>query len=151
EADRLNRLVTDFLDFARIGRSEVASSRVSKLIDDAVQVARTAASEREVTIAITADAGELVADGDLVFRVLSNLVLNAVSFAPAGSRVDVEAHSSDRVIRFAVRDRGIGVPPEDRARIFRPFVTGRPNGAGLGLAIASRSAALLGGSLSVSD
>lgn len=151
EADRLNRLVTDFLDFARIGRGEVASSRVSKLIDDAVQVARTAASEREVTIAITADAGELVADGDLVFRVLSNLVLNAVSFAPAGSRVDVEAHSSDRVIRFTVRDRGIGVPPEDRARIFRPFVTGRPNGAGLGLAIASRSAALLGGSLSVSD
>ena len=151
EADRLDRLVGDFLNFARVGQGQVAQHSLHRLVDDAVQVAAPVAAERGVKLALSAPEANILTDADLVHRVLSNLVLNAVAFAPSGSTVDVEASIDGRRAVFRVRDRGPGVPATDRSRIFRPFVTSRPDGIGLGLAIAARAAAMLGGSLSVAD
>lgn len=149
EADRLNRLVTTFLDFARVGRGEYARHSIRRLIEDSLQVVSSLAKERDVTIRLDVSDTALLTDADLFFRALSNLFLNAVTFAPEGSTVDVTAEIVGANATVRVRDRGVGVRDDDRARIFRPFVTGRTNGVGLGLAIAARAASLLGGSVTV--
>jgi two-component system, NtrC family, sensor histidine kinase HydH len=88
-------------------------------------------------------------------RALDNLVLNAIRHAPPGSEVAVRAHragtGTDGRFHVAVVDNGPGVPVADRERIFEPFVTGRPDGSGLGLAVAREVAAAHGGRAYVAD
>ncbi|WP_345817144.1 HAMP domain-containing sensor histidine kinase (plasmid) [Paraburkholderia sp. PREW-6R] len=83
-------------------------------------------------------------------RALDNLILNAIRHAPVGGRVTVSARQvardDSRMLRIAVVDNGPGVPAADRERIFEPFVTGRPDGSGLGLAVAREVATAHGGS-----
>lgn len=148
EADRLDRLVGEFLDFARVGGGTRGRHRIDGVVRDAVQVATEGvARERGVEFQSDLEPVELDTDADLLFRIVSNLCLNAAAFAPHGSRVDLSLGRTDGTVELRVRDRGPGVPPEDRERIFRPFVTTRAGGSGLGLAIAARSASLLGGDL----
>jgi two-component system, OmpR family, sensor histidine kinase KdpD len=89
-------------------------------------------------------------------RVLSNLIDNAVKFAPADSTVEVNARRSAATLEFVVADRGSGIPPEDRESVFRPFyrrdgATPDVGGAGLGLSIARGLAEAQGGSVRYED
>jgi len=153
ESDRLSTLLTEFLDFSRV---RVTSSSPIDLV--AVAEAGIALARRHpdcpatATIALEAPVRPLAIEGDedLLHRVVFNLVLNAVQAAPGGPRVAVEVAAADpatlppalamdapRLLR--IRDQGPGVPPDLLARIFEPFVTGRPGGTGLGLAIVQRA------------
>jgi len=89
-------------------------------------------------------------DEDLLHRVVSNLVLNAVQAAGQGARVTVRtgrpaahelagAAGIENPVSLAVSDNGPGIPDNLRARLFDPFVTGRAGGTGLGLAIVQRA------------
>jgi len=90
-------------------------------------------------------------DGDLLHRVISNLVLNAVQAARGGAvHVTVSVGTGDggpnlphgqleRAVKLEVRDDGPGIPEEIRERLFQPFVSARPGGSGLGLAIVQRA------------
>jgi signal transduction histidine kinase len=88
-------------------------------------------------------------------RALDNVILNAIRHAPAGGRVTVSARhvarGDDSILRVAVVDNGPGVPLVDRERIFEPFVTGRSDGSGLGLAVAREVATAHGGRAYVAD
>jgi signal transduction histidine kinase len=90
-------------------------------------------------------------DGDLLHRVIANLVLNAVQAAKgtkvhvtvsvggADGGVDLPHGHLDHAVRLEIRDDGPGIPEEIRERVFEPFVSGRPGGSGLGLAIVQRA------------
>ncbi|MFM0132738.1 sensor histidine kinase [Paraburkholderia sediminicola] len=88
-------------------------------------------------------------------RALDNLILNAIRHAPPDSEVVVRASGIDaaggKSLRLVVIDNGPGVPAIDRERIFEPFVTGRPDGSGLGLAVAREVATAHGGRAYVAD
>jgi len=88
-------------------------------------------------------------------RALDNLILNAIRHAPPGGVVAVRAQrvetSTGDTLRIAVMDNGPGIPVADRERIFEPFVTGRPDGSGLGLAVVREVAAAHGGRAHVAD
>jgi two-component system sensor histidine kinase HydH len=88
-------------------------------------------------------------------RALDNLVLNAIRHAPSHGRVNVTAHrvttDDTDLLRIVVLDNGSGVAIADRERIFEPFVTGRPDGSGLGLAVATEVATAHGGRAYVAD
>ncbi|HEX7122736.1 MAG TPA: ATP-binding protein [Gemmatimonadaceae bacterium] len=153
ESDRLSRLLSEFLDFAR-----VRVSRIERL--DLVAVARGAASlaathpERPEGVTVRVEAsGPMMIEGDedLLHRALFNLMLNAVQASPPGAAVQVlvtptvpgdgppgvtpeQGGATIRVI-----DRGPGIPPEARDRMFDPFFTTKPGGSGLGLAIVHRA------------
>ncbi len=97
----------------------------------------------------------LYGDADKVRQVLVNLITNAIKFSPEGAEVDVSHHAVGDEVEIRVVDRGRGIAPEHRERIFEPFVqvedgkSRRHGGSGLGLAISREFASGMGGSLSL--
>ena len=154
ESDRLSRLLSEFLDFAR-----VRVTRVEPL--DLAAVARGAASlaaahpdrPNDVAVVCVGANERMVVEGDedLLHRAVFNLALNAVQASPHGGRVRVELAplSMDQVpagvsfdlggVALRVSDDGPGIPAEIRDRLFDPFFTTKPGGSGLGLSIVHRA------------
>jgi K+-sensing histidine kinase KdpD len=153
EARRLERLVSDLLDMARIEAHAVTLDAVEIDLGDAVGAAagrlRLASPGRPVEVSLPPDGLEVLADWDRLGQILDNLLQNADRHAPPGTPITVEATPGKRaMVVVRVIDRGPGVPEEQRERIFERFVrgiddgqpegeAGRPaqSGTGLGLAI----------------
>jgi two-component system sensor histidine kinase PilS (NtrC family) len=104
----------------------------------------------DAVIDLTGDPTPMEGDEDLLHRVVSNLVLNAVQAKGKGARVEVRTSPAasrqlpggagiENPVSLAVHDNGPGIPETLRARLFEPFVTGRVGGTGLGLAIVQRA------------
>jgi two-component system, NtrC family, sensor histidine kinase HydH len=148
EIARLDRVVGNFLDFARPSPAEIASVRPAEVVD-AVFLLLSGAARRAGVVtenAVPRDA-EVRADADLLRQVLLNLCLNAVQAQPSGGRVRVAAARDGGRVRIDVEDAGRGVAPDLRERLFDAYVSGRAGGSGLGLPIAGRLAATMGGSV----
>ena len=80
-------------------------------------------------------------------RALLNVLLNAVQFSPAGSRVELDARATGNRVELDILDRGPGIPADDRRRVFEMFVTTRPGGTGLGLFLARTAVRKCGGEI----
>jgi K+-sensing histidine kinase KdpD len=137
-AQRLARLVSDMLDMARIegGAIDLRLDRldITDAIDAAVGRLRRTSPQREVHVHIAPGTPEVLADWDRLGQAIDNLLANADHFAPAGSLIDVIAAPEAEGAVVRVVDRGLGVAPELRERIFERFVRGT-GGTGLGLPI----------------
>jgi two-component system, OmpR family, phosphate regulon sensor histidine kinase PhoR len=153
---RMERLVSDLLRLARLdARQEaldLAPCDLQQLFNTVIgDVAPTAeAKHQQVTSAVDAAAGRIVADPTKLHDVLRNLVENAVHYSPDGATIRLEATRSDGSVRISVSDSGPGIPPEDLSRIFERFYRvdksrARPGGTGLGLAIVKHLVELHGG------
>lgn len=151
EADRLSRLLSEFLDFARTRAAQLTQVDVASVARTAVALVRqhpACGPEIQVTLDAPELAGACVVSGDddLLHRAVFNLVLNAVQ--AVGSHGHVHVHvtaANDSVIHTEsvavhVSDDGPGVPHDMRDRLFEPFVTSKQGGTGLGLPIAHRAA-----------
>jgi two-component system sensor histidine kinase BaeS len=156
EARRLERLVRDLLDLARMNRTDFSVHNsdidLAEVVNDASRRYQQAATEFGVTLhAVTNGPAPAVADADRVLQVVSNLVENALRLTPAGGEVRVVAEPG--VLR--VEDTGPGLDTEDRAHAFERFYLHerygreRPVGTGLGLAIVKELTHAMGGSVSV--
>jgi two-component system sensor histidine kinase PilS (NtrC family) len=154
ESDRLSRLLTEFLDFARVRVSRVESLDIGAVAQGVVNLAITnPGNPPNVSITCGAPPGPLLIEGDedLLHRALFNLVLNAVQASPTGGTVtvDVTPVAADDApggvaleqggVAVRVSDDGPGIPPEIRDRLFDPFFTTKPGGSGLGLAVVHRA------------
>lgn len=165
ESDRLSRLLSEFIDFARvrIARSDpVDLRRVARHAVEVVRQHPEFRDEVEIVEKLPDEPVVIEGDEDLLHRVVSNLVLNAVQAAPPGRRTTVEVEVSDDRSRSPVRgldvtspvlvrvsDDGPGIPETDLSRIFDPFFSGRRGGTGLGLAIVHRAVEAHRGSIFV--
>ena len=152
EAERLERLVGDVLDLAKLDarRFTVLQEEVDmeRLVDRAYATFGEEARRRGIDYRCAVDAKPvIVTDGDRVLQIISNLLSNAFRWTPDGGRIDLELKASNGTICVAVDDTGPGIPPAERERIFRPFWSRDGGGTGLGLAIASELAAALGGQI----
>lgn len=151
ESDRINALVSEFLSFARAGGEGADHHRLEELIRPAIEISRPGARTHDIEVLVDlSDPGAAVwIDAELLHRAVSNLLLNAVAFTPPGGSVVIRlALSPDgQHLHGAVEDTGPGIPVAAREKIFQPFYTTRKGGSGLGLSIAARSIALLGGRL----
>ena len=142
-------LLNDILDLSKVeaGRMELDRSffPVQQAIDYGIAMVRERAAQHDIDIAcdIAPDVGDVHAD-ELRFRqVLLNLLTNAVKFTPDGGTVTIGARTDGAEVTLAVTDTGIGIAPEDRARIFESFQQGtraarRQEGTGLGLTLSRR-------------
>jgi signal transduction histidine kinase len=93
----------------------------------------------------------ITSDGDRVLQIVGNLLSNAFKATPDGGRIGLELGQDNGYVRVAVEDTGPGIPPADRERLFRPFVSGTGSGTGLGLAIAKELSTALGGRIDVAS
>ncbi|HUF01996.1 MAG TPA: HAMP domain-containing sensor histidine kinase [Gaiellaceae bacterium] len=151
EADRLERLVGDVLDLAKLQahRFTVRQEEVDlgRLLDQAYAAFTEEARRRRIDYVLTADDGApvIVSDGDRVLQVISNLLANAFRWTPDGGRIELELGVANGDVRVDVVDSGPGIPAARRERIFDAFISNDVNGTGLGLPIARELAVALGG------
>jgi signal transduction histidine kinase len=159
EADRLEELIARTLKLARLERPMQGIERtqvdVAELLTNIVADVAIEADAHGCSVALeTARPLEVNGDPELLRSALENVIRNAVRYAPAGSKVGIDARRGDgRRIEVIVRDHGPGVPEKDLELIFEPFyrVDAARNravgGDGLGLAIAARAVAIHGGTI----
>jgi len=151
EATRLERLVGDVLDLAKLRahRFTVQTEEVDmgRLIVHAYGSFGDEARRREIEYELQGSeaAPTIITDGDRVLQVITNLLKNAFRWTPDGGSIDVVLESSNGTVRVDVVDTGPGISPEDAQRIFSPFVSRDTQGTGLGLPIARELAGALGG------
>jgi signal transduction histidine kinase len=150
EAGRLERLVGDVLDLAKLDTRRFTVLReevdMARLLERAHAVFAEEAKRRGIAYEREVEAEPvIVSDGDRVLQIITNLLANAFRWTPDGGRVDLRLRSENGRIHVAVEDTGPGIGPEEQERIFRPFWTHDGKGTGLGLAIARELALALGG------
>jgi len=139
EVDRLNKVVQDFLDFARPGDPPMSHADLNRAIDEVVLLLGKQAEKAGVRMRF--DAGEtpdLCGDIEKLKQVVLNLALNALQAMPDGGHLDIATESRDDRIHLILRDSGGGIPAGQLEKIFNPFFTTRDDGTGLGLAITHR-------------
>jgi two-component system sensor histidine kinase PilS (NtrC family) len=151
ESDRLSRLLSEFLDFARVRATHFVPLDLHSLVVAVVRLIRAHPECRpDAVITVEGSHTLLEGDEDLLHRVVANLVLNAVQAARGPIRITISVapaqfseipHGTnlEHAVRLQIRDNGPGIPEEVRERLFQPFVSGRSGGSGLGLAIVQRA------------
>ncbi|MEE8558661.1 MAG: ATP-binding protein, partial [Myxococcota bacterium] len=156
ETRRLNRLVSDFLDFARPSPPRPGSVPLLSLLEEVRDlIGRGGPNMARVEIDVP-DGCVVVGDRDQLHQLLWNLLLNAVQAEPRDDTVRVRARletseSGDPTVEVTVEDRGQGIPAEVLSQVFDPFFTTKAKGTGLGLATVHRILEAHGGSAEISS
>ena len=166
QTERLGRLVTYLLDLSRIQAGavglDIADVPVAEFLEEAAVAARPIGAQKGVAIHVAVDPPDLTvpADAERLHQVVANLLHNAVRHSPAAAEVRLEARRSGPWVVIDVTDKGPGIAPADRQRVFQRFTrgnaptqTGREStgGTGLGLSIVRWAAELHGGTVQVAD
>jgi signal transduction histidine kinase len=149
-------LINDILDLSKVeaGRMELelGTFALPEALENGLTMIKERASRHGITLSLDVDPqiGIIEADERKVKQVVFNLLSNAIKFTPDGGQVTVSARLADDAIEIAVRDTGIGIAPEDQARIFEEFrqvgqSATRAEGTGLGLALTRKFVELHGG------
>jgi two-component system, NtrC family, sensor histidine kinase HydH len=149
ESHRLNRLLTDFLDFARPRPPKYHTIEVDPLIASVIQLAAHGVGRHAITLRKEVAPGLPPVEGDpeLLKQMLLNLVMNAIQATPGSGEVVVSASLQETRLLIRVRDHGCGIDPECRDKIFDPFFTTKDRGTGLGLPVAHQIVEQHGGIL----
>jgi len=139
EVDRLNKVLEDFLRFARPEPVELGRFSPNKVIEEVLELTRQQALSNRVEVEVAlAEEMEIPGRREQIQQALLNLVLNALQVMPDGGQLKVSSTVHGNEVGIHVSDNGPGIAMEDRDRIFNPFVTTRDSGTGLGLAITQR-------------
>ena len=162
ETDRLNRLVSNVLDFSRLENQRPRLNRTQVPLADLLEHVRSTwagrcqDADKDLIIENGLAGAAVWTDRELVQQVLGNLIDNACKYSRDAEdrRLWVRVRRDNHRLVFEIEDRGPGVPAKDRRLIFRAFRRGRKadetaGGVGLGLALARRWTHLLGGRLSL--
>lgn len=156
ETDRLNRSVSQMLNFARHAPAPEASQKAWAVVQGVIELFSVEALNHEVRVEWPAgregveSAGDVDLDGlraTALRDALTNLLLNALQATPAGRPIAVAARVQANELLISVTDGGQGVAPEIRERIWEPFFTTRQRGTGLGLAIVRKRMEEIGGNV----
>jgi signal transduction histidine kinase len=133
ELDRLNDIVSEYLQFSRFPKPQLKRLRVDKVITEFARDFKPPANI-DVELGLRADSPEVWLDDGLLRQVLENLTRNAVEAIEGKGRIRIETDLIERFLVIRVQDTGIGIAADIRARLFEPFFTTKARGTGLGLA-----------------
>ena len=144
ETDRLNRVVSQFLDYAKPFRLDLKKQDINRVIEKAVSLIRAnhAAEGIVVETDLNPNLPEVEIDAEQIVQVILNISFNSVEAMPEGGTLlfrtsRIESEKGDAV-GIAIRDTGRGMDKEEMQKIFKPFFTTKERGVGLGLAICRR-------------
>jgi two-component system, NtrC family, sensor histidine kinase HydH len=153
EVDRLNRLVGEFLSFAKPRQPERTPTDLSELVESVVTFTSKEADNNGVKLVTRLDEQlqAVPVDREQIRQVLLNLIINAIHAMPEGGTVEIGTSLGSESVELWVRDYGIGVEPGTRDKIFDPFFTTKQQGSGLGLSIAYQIVKQHGGEIEFRD
>lgn len=155
ESDRLDRIISDFLEFARLRTPRRFPSRVEKSLSETLVLLKKNA-DKSTGIAVRLECAEnlptVFMDDEQMRQVFMNLAVNACEAMAGDGALEVAAEPEGAsAVRVEFRDTGRGIDPESVGRFFEPFFTTKEGGTGLGLAIANKIVAAHGGSIRFSN
>jgi signal transduction histidine kinase/CheY-like chemotaxis protein len=153
----LVRLVDDLIEISRIVRDKIELRRercdLAEILRNAVETAQPLIEQNHHSVGLHPPAEEVTLVGDPVrlVQVFANLINNAAKYTPPGGAIDIAAERQGDMVRVAVRNNGIGIPPESLPHVFELFMQGdsgrRAGGLGVGLALTCKLVQLHGGTI----
>ena len=158
ESQRLTSLVNDLMDLSRLqggGLHSAVRVGVDHVVHEAVDAIRLLAQAKEIDLAVSVQAHEVLGDDGQLIMAVRNLLSNAVAYSPSRTKVAVTSRAVDGVVEISVSDQGMGIPEAEQSRIFERFYRVDParsrgtGGTGLGLAIVKHVCVNHGGECSV--
>lgn len=149
ESERLNGLLTNFLNFARPRPPRLQTMELGPVLENVIELASHGVRGKTVRFEKSIEAGlqSVECDPEQLEQVLLNLMINAIEASPDGGTVTLSAVDQESKIAIRVSDRGDGVAPAHIDRLFDPFFTTKEHGTGLGLPVAHQIVRQMGGSL----
>jgi len=150
EVERLNRVITELLEFSRPMALKKKETDLAGLAQHALRTVEGQTRDKEITTRADLPSGLPGAciDPDRMTQVFLNLFLNALAAMDRGGSLSVGvARHDEGTLRVAVTDTGAGIPKEDLGKVFDPYFTTKPSGTGLGLAIVHRIVEAHGGEI----
>jgi two-component system sensor histidine kinase HydH len=150
ECERLNRMLSQFLDFARPRKPQYQIVELTSVLEAVAGLALHAVGDKAVRIRVEAPAEspKVECDPEHVQQAVLNLLLNAIHASPDNGEVVLAARAENGRVSIEVSDEGAGIAASDMDRIFDPFYTTKENGTGLGLSVVHQIVLQHGGSIS---
>lgn len=158
ETDRLNKVVTNFLDFARPQKPDLEKRDITPILDKTLGLMESQISEGKVKVVRRYEKGlpPVMVDEDLMSQVFLNLITNALQAMPQGGSLTIATRLSvigyqrtPNTVEVSFTDTGCGIPEAELSKIFNPFFSMREGGTGLGLSIVHKIIETHGGEISV--
>lgn len=138
EVDRLNRVISELLEFAKPSELELKSVDINYLLEHTKRLIQQDAKAKniDINLSISHDLSPVQLDPDRFSQCLLNLYINAIQSIDDGGDLSVRSFlGNDETIKIEIEDTGSGIHPDDLKKIFDPYFTTKPSGTGLGLAI----------------
>ncbi|HEX2603629.1 MAG TPA: response regulator [Oxalicibacterium sp.] len=157
----LTRIVDDLLDLSRVMSGKILLARkpvdFGKLVESCLETMSAAGRTEKYTINLHTEPAWLDGDAARIEQIVTNLVDNALKYTPEGGSIDIDARVEDGLVKFMIRDNGIGIPDDLLPRVFDVFVQGEisldrtKGGLGVGLALVKQLVELHGGKITASS
>jgi len=152
EISNLKTIIGRFSEFAKMPQPQRTPTQLNDVVHTALRVFEAQLREKKqisIRTELQTDLPEISADPELLHRVLSNLILNAIDAMPEGGEMAVRTRTRDGFVELSVSDTGSGLTVEECERLFTPYYTTKQHGTGLGLAIVQSVVSDHGGKISV--
>jgi two-component system sensor histidine kinase HydH len=152
EVDRLNRVISELIEFARPTRLNIKSTDIQSLLNHSLQLIQQDAEGHNVEVTIATHTEKVLADvdPDQLLQCLLNIYLNGFQAMPDGGTLSIAYRSlNNRCFSISIADTGQGIAPQHANKIFDPYFTTKASGTGLGLAIVNRIVEAHRGSIEV--
>jgi len=141
EVDRLNKLVVQVLDFAKLKKPNLIRFSINDLIRNVAELFKLEIKDKQIkfNLELTPDISQIQADEDQVRQILMNVIINAIQAIPKKGEIKIKTEKTllkgGPAIKLIVEDSGVGIPEKDLNQIFDPFFSTKEKGSGLGLSI----------------
>jgi PAS domain S-box-containing protein len=142
--DYINKIVADLQDYSKVLIPVVKESDLEALCND-ILLKNGTSNKIDTACIVDSQAKTIMSDPDLLKRILTNLVTNAVNAMPNGGKLTLHAFKQGGDIVITVKDTGVGIPEENKTKMFTPLFTTRAKGQGFGLPVVKRMTEALGG------
>lgn len=152
EVDRLNRVISELLEFARPSELKLKQANINELLEHSIRLVQQDAKSNniELNFSATDNLPSVLLDPDRFSQALLNLHLNAIQAMHEGGVLSVKSTLGEEgEIKIEIADTGRGIPPEDLNKIFDPYFTTKTKGTGLGLAIVHKIVETHGGEIKI--
>ena len=137
EINRLDKIIAEFLKYARPKEPEMREENLNILIESVVKLVSKGAEQKGVSVNVNIDTNlpDTLMDGEQIKQALLNIVLNAIQATPSDGTIHIKSFVNEENTLISITDSGIGIPADDIEKLFDPFFTTKDEGTGLGLSI----------------